>query len=310
MEIIRERDPIANIGGDCLDLPRRHWTASRRPRIGRAVAEATSRALSGRRREQGWQTEHRGSARLPRQLTGKSPPANTPADANGAGSTAQKAIRAAKKAQRAVSPEIKPDHADLSYGPHANNKLDLWLAKSDRPTPLVVFIHGGGFVGGDKSSASAAAIKQCLDADVSFASINYRFRTEVPINTVLRDSARAIQFLRYKSDEFHFDKTRVAAFGGSAGAGTSLWLAFHDDLADPQSRRPGAPRIDAAGGRRLDGGPGILRHSSLARRAGQRRSDAVLSASDLAGVLWPYDAGRSAVAHAARNCVPTSICSA
>jgi acetyl esterase/lipase len=174
------------------------------------------------------------------KLSGKS---DAGADAAKAGANqpvadAQKAARAAKKAKRAAGQEIKPDRADLSYGPHANNKLDLWLAKSDRPTPLMVFIHGGGFVGGDKSSASAVAIKQCLDAGVSFASINYRFRTEVPINTVLRDSARAIQFLRYKADEFHFDKTSVAAFGGSAGAGASLWLAFHNDLADAQADDP------------------------------------------------------------------------
>ena len=149
-----------------------------------------------------------------------------------------KAAQAAKKAKRAAGPEIKPDQADLSYGPHLNNKLDLWLAKSEKPTPLIVFIHGGGFVGGDKGSASAAGIQQCLDAGVSFASINYRFRTEASINTVLRDSARAIQFLRSKASEFHLDKSRVAAFGGSAGAGTSLWLAFHDDLANPAANDP------------------------------------------------------------------------
>jgi acetyl esterase/lipase len=162
------------------------------------------------------------------KLTGKS----------AAEADAQKAGQAAKKAKRASGPELSPDRADVSYGPHPSNQLDLWLAKSDRPTPLIVFIHGGGFVGGDKSSASAAAIQQCLDAGVSFASINYRFRTEAAINTVLRDSARAIQFLRYKASEFNFDKSRVAAFGGSAGAGTSLWLAFREDLADPKSEDP------------------------------------------------------------------------
>jgi acetyl esterase/lipase len=161
----------------------------------------------------------------------------------------QKAAQA-KKIKRAAASELAPDRADLSYGPHLSNKLDLWLAKSERPTPLVVFIHGGGFVGGDKSTASAAAIKQCLEAGVSFASINYRFRTEVPINTVLRDSARAIQFLRYKAGELNIDKSRVAAFGGSAGAGTSLWLAFHHDLADPKSADPvlqESTRLTAAG---------------------------------------------------------------
>ncbi len=131
-----------------------------------------------------------------------------------------------------------PDHADVTYGTHLNNKLDLWLAKSDKPTPLIVFIHGGGFVGGDKSSVGAITIKQALDHGVSIASINYRFRTEASINVVLRDCARAVQFLRSKAEEWHFDKMKIAAMGGSAGAGTSLWLAFHDDLADPKSEDP------------------------------------------------------------------------
>ncbi len=131
-----------------------------------------------------------------------------------------------------------PDHADVSYGDHPSNKFDLWLVESDKPTPLVVFIHGGGFVAGDKSTVSKGLIEQCHARGVSVASINYRFRTEASINTVLRDSARAVQYLRSKADEYNLDKARFAAMGGSAGAGTSLWLAFHDDLADPKSDDP------------------------------------------------------------------------
>jgi acetyl esterase/lipase len=147
----------------------------------------------------------------------------------------RKERRLAVRAQRAATAGIKPDYPDLSYGPYAGNKLDLWLAKTKAPAPLVVFIHGGGFVGGDKSSASPVSIRKALEAGASFAAINYRFRSEVPIQAVLRDCARAIQFLRFKAKEFNLDKTRVAAMGGSAGAGTSLWLAFHDDLADPRN---------------------------------------------------------------------------
>jgi hypothetical protein len=44
-------------------------------------------------------------------------------------------------------------------------------------------------VGGDKSTASRFILKQCLDAGVLLAAINFRFRTEAPINVVLRDSA-------------------------------------------------------------------------------------------------------------------------
>src|SRR6185369_4941233 len=82
-------------------------------------------------------------------------------------------------------------------------------------------------------------IQQCLDAGVSFAAINYRYLAPgTPLQDVLRDCARAVQFIRSKSTEWHIDKTRVAAYGNSAGAGTSLWLAFHDDLAEPKNADP------------------------------------------------------------------------
>ncbi len=175
--------------------------------------------------------------------------------------------KAARAARRASSPAaVKPDYANLSYGPYQNNQLDLWLAKSTHPTPLVVFIHGGGFIGGDKSAASPTAIRRSLESGVSFAAINYRFRTEIPIQTVLRDCARAIQFLRWKSKEFNLDKSRVAAMGGSAGAGTSLWLAFHDDLADPENPDPvlrESTRLVAAGANATQATYDILRWKDI-----------------------------------------------
>src|SRR5947209_6766261 len=144
-----------------------------------------------------------------------------------------------------------PTWENVRYGPHRGNVLDFWQAPSARPAPLVVFIHGGGFVGGDKVKArESPVLRQCLDRGVHFAAINYRFRTEVPIQDVLRDCARAVQFLRSKAADWNVDKDRVAAYGGSAGAGASLWLAFHDDLADPRSADP------------------VLRESSRLRAAG------------------------------------------
>jgi hypothetical protein len=143
-----------------------------------------------------------------------------------------------------------PTHADVRYGPHERNVLDLWLAKSDKPTPLVVFIHGGGFVGGDKSKASPDSIRRCLDAGVSFMSISYRFREQAPIQAILRDAARAIQFVRLHAAKYNLDPQRIAAHGGSAGAGTSLWLAVHEDLADPKNNDPAlrqSSRLAAAG---------------------------------------------------------------
>ena len=54
----------------------------------------------------------------------------------------------------------------------------------------------------------------------------------------MHDAARALQFVRSKAAEWNIDKARIGASGGSAGACSSLWLAFHSDLADPKSADP------------------------------------------------------------------------
>ncbi len=131
-----------------------------------------------------------------------------------------------------------PDVKDAKYGPHERNVLDLWKAKSDKPTPLVVYIHGGGFRAGDKSTLNADLLAKCLDAGISVAAINYRFSQHAPFPTPMLDGGRSVQFIRSKAKEWNIDKARVAATGGSAGAGISLWLAFKDDLADPKSDDP------------------------------------------------------------------------
>src|SRR6266540_1533251 len=84
----------------------------------------------------------------------------------------------AQQARQADKP--KPDLADVKYGPHGRNVLDLWKAKADAPTPLVVFIHGGGFRGGDKGNLPAPLLERCLKEGVSVASINYRLSQHAP----------------------------------------------------------------------------------------------------------------------------------
>jgi acetyl esterase/lipase len=148
-----------------------------------------------------------------------------------------------------------PTFANISYGPHERNVLDLWQAESDQPTPLLIFIHGGGFVQGDKKGIHKnPAVRKALDAGVSFATINYRFREHAPLQDILRDAARAIQYIRSRAAEWNIDPARIASYGSSAGAGTSMWLAFHDDLADPAATDPvlrQSSRLVAAGS--LDG---------------------------------------------------------
>jgi acetyl esterase len=131
-----------------------------------------------------------------------------------------------------------PDLADAKYGPHKRNVLDLWKAKSDKPTPLVVFIHGGGFRGGSKEALSPALLEGLLANGISVMAINYRLSPEVSFPAHYMDCARAIQFVRSKAREWNLDPLRIGCTGGSAGAGTSLWIGFHDDMADATNADP------------------------------------------------------------------------
>jgi acetyl esterase/lipase len=154
--------------------------------------------------------------------------------------------------RRSQPDRVAPTHADMSYGDHQKQAFDIWLAdsKDGEPTPLVIYIHGGGFRGGDKGSARSQPISEYLKNGISFASMNYRLSDVGPYPIMMHDAARGLQFIRSKADQWNLDSEKIACYGGSAGAGISLWLGFHDDLADPDSDDPIArmsTRIIAAG---------------------------------------------------------------
>ncbi len=137
----------------------------------------------------------------------------------------------------------KPTLTNVAYGPHARQVLDFYQAAGDGTTPVLFFIHGGGWMNGDK--ANPDFLKQCLAARISVASINYRLIPDVvedksmpPVKACLDDSARALQFVRSKAAEWKIDKNRIGGCGGSAGGFNCLWLAFHPDMADPKSADP------------------------------------------------------------------------
>jgi acetyl esterase len=137
-----------------------------------------------------------------------------------------------------VGPALgQPTFENVKYGPHERNVLDFWQAESKQPTPVLVSIHGGGFVGGNKS-VQPQLLKGCLDSGISVAAINYRYSTQAIAPAPFHDGARAVQFLRSKAKDWNIDPKRFAATGGSAGAGISLWLGFHEDMADPQNSDP------------------------------------------------------------------------
>ncbi len=197
-------------------------------------------------------------------------------------------VRAADSAE-----EVNPTHVNVPYGKHARNVMDVWLAKGDGPRPLLVHIHGGGWTTGDKK-VPARGVKVFLDRGISYASINYRLTPDNPLPAPVHDAARAIQFLRSKAGEWNLDGSRIALTGGSAGACSSMWLLFHDDLADPKSEDPVArqsTRVAAAavsaGQTSIDPkviegwlGPNVLKHRMINMAVGEKTMEEALANYD------------------------------
>ncbi len=163
-------------------------------------------------------------------------------DANGDGFVSRQEFhayhgrgQAAGRPGAARAQSMQPTHAGISYGPHERNKIDLYLTESETPTPLVLYIHGGGFRSGDKGSVRQDDLRTFLNEGWSVAAINYRLTNVAPAPAQYLDCARALQFLRHNASRWNLNPKLVASTGPSAGAGISMWLAFHDDLADPKS---------------------------------------------------------------------------
>lgn len=178
--------------------------------------------------------------------------------------------------------ELKPTHADVPYGPHARNVLDFWKAEGEGPRPLLVYIHGGGWVGGDKKQDPKVFLP-FLQKGISYAAVNYRLTGEAPLPAPVHDAARAIQFIRSKAAEWNINDKRIALTGGSAGACTSMWILLHDDLADQnskdqvlkQSTRVAAAAVNAGqtsiDPKVIEGwlGPNVLKHRMINMAVGE-----------------------------------------
>lgn len=190
-------------------------------------------------------------------------------------------------------PQIVPTHANVSYGPHERNVLDFWQAKGEGPRPLFVYIHGGGWTGGDKKQ-DTKRYQAFLDKGISCAAINYRLSGQAPLPAPVHDAARGIQFLRTKAAEWQIDTKHIALTGGSAGACTSMWILLHDDLADPKATDPvlkESSRVCAAavnaGQTSIDPkviegwlGPNVLKHRMINMAVGEATIEGALKNYD------------------------------
>lgn len=111
-------------------------------------------------------------------------------------------------------------HRDLTYATvgGVELKLDLYLPKH-KPSgggapPLIIWIHGGGWVGGNKANPPVLYLAQ---HGFALASISYRFSNVAIYPAQIHDAKAAVRYLRAHAGAYGYDPNRIGAIGGSAG---------------------------------------------------------------------------------------------
>ena len=138
---------------------------------------------------------------------------------------------------------------DVNYDNIDLNKqvFHLFLPDTTGNFPLVVFIHGGGYIGGTPDNVTTPVkrqdIKYFLENGIAFASVGYRLINNTGPDTegvikCLNDAKRALQFIRYNASDLYIDPTKIALQGRSAGASSSYWLGTLPDMANPNATDP------------------------------------------------------------------------
>jgi acetyl esterase/lipase len=128
--------------------------------------------------------------------------------------------------------------------------LDLYEPAGDTASlrPVLVWIHGGGFVSGTPTDGQIPRLARslALRGYVS-VSITYRLRTPATFNAdqaggirdAVHDARAAVRWVRANSRAFRFDTTRIAFVGSSAGAITALFSAYDQSITEGTSGSPG-----------------------------------------------------------------------
>ena len=140
-----------------------------------------------------------------------------------------------------------------NYVPNSTNvaqSLDLTLPDKQMPgvhsiPPLVVYVHGGAWLEGDKEQNAAIGM---VDRGFAVASINYRLTKEAKFPAQIDDCRAAIRFLRENAEKFHYDGNRIGVFGNSAGGHLVSLLGLTEDekiAGHQEAKSPTSAKVQA-----------------------------------------------------------------
>lgn len=129
-------------------------------------------------------------------------------------------------------------HGNIPYNNDTVQKhlLDIYLPPDAKgKIPLVVFVHGGGWLSNDKYADMGymkKTVAEIISNGFALASIDYRFSTQAVFPAQIQDCNRAVSFLYDNADKFGFDRNRFAVMGFSAGGhlASMLGLSANNDV--------------------------------------------------------------------------------
>ena len=127
--------------------------------------------------------------------------------------------------------DIKNKYLDIPYAIISEaQKLDIYLPDDgDGPFPVILYVHGGGFMAGDKRQYVQSALKG-LKRGYAVVSINYRLSGESKWPTQIHDCKAAVRWIKANANEYKLSSNKIVAWGGSAGGHLSAMLGTSGDI--------------------------------------------------------------------------------
>lgn len=146
--------------------------------------------------------------------------------------------------------EIDPDQfgrkfLDVHFGDDPFQTMDIWLPEEgEGPFPLIIFVHGGGWVGGDKRENTQPGIFKVMSQGYALACINYRIAPNVVWPAPLEDVRCGIRYLRAHAEEYKLKADKIAGWGNSAGAHILNMVAALGGRPIMKGKEMGYPDVD------------------------------------------------------------------
>lgn len=126
---------------------------------------------------------------------------------------------------------VRATKVDVPYGSHRMQRADLYVSPGNRGT--IVYLHGGGWVAGDKSTGLPSLLLHEVTRGYDVVSINYRLAPSDPFPAAVHDTAQAVRWVRENGATLGLSPTRIVLAGHSAGANIAALAAFGANGAFP-----------------------------------------------------------------------------